>query len=59
MLTVEDAMRLANVSRVTIFTWIREGKIERIKLPGKKRIMIDKEKFQAFLQTGAWSKNGV
>jgi predicted site-specific integrase-resolvase len=54
MLSVIEAMSLAKVSRATIFNWIKQGRIERLKLPGKKVILINEEKYKLFLQTGVW-----
>ncbi len=42
LLDVDTAMRLARASRITVYRWMREGKVEWVTLPGGEyRIYLD------------------
>jgi predicted site-specific integrase-resolvase len=48
-LTLNEAIELSHMSRATIFRLIKNGYIERIKRPGMKKILFEKNKFEHYL----------
>lgn len=50
MLTVQEAMNLFKVKRLTVYRWIKDGKLEAVKTPGGKEWRIPKEAAEAFLE---------
>lgn len=47
--TVEEVMELFDVKRLTVYRWIKSGKLAAIKTPGGYEWRIPKDAVQAFM----------
>lgn len=57
LMTLKEVMEFTHVSRATVFKWLKDGRIERIKRPGMKNILFERLKMEQFILKGEWPKD--
>jgi excisionase family DNA binding protein len=48
--TIDVAAQMAQVSRVTVYGWIKQGKLKTVPVGSDQRVLV--EEFEAFLRSG-------
>ncbi len=48
---IDDAAEILGVHRVTVYGWVKEGRIPRVPLPGGRAIFFDPEKLREWVRS--------